>query len=187
MDFNDHSALEGQHAFLSPSNYHWVNYDDQKLRARWSTIRAARKGVALHEYAATAITLGRKQPKNRDTVNMYINDAIGFKMTCEQMLFYSPNAFGTVDAISFFRNTLRIHDLKTGMTKTSFMQLRVYAALFCLEYSVDPFDIKMEFRIYQNEEVLIEEGDPEEVSFIMDRFEELDMAIEALKNEEGSL
>jgi hypothetical protein len=67
------------------------------------------------------------------------------------------------------------------------MQLRVYAALFCLEYVIDPFDINMEFRIYQNDEILIEEGDPEEISFIMDRIVDLDNDIELLKDEEGRL
>ena len=27
MIFNKHSALEGQHAFLGASKYHWINYD----------------------------------------------------------------------------------------------------------------------------------------------------------------
>ena len=31
MNFNKHSDLEGCHAFLSASKYHWINYDDEKL------------------------------------------------------------------------------------------------------------------------------------------------------------
>ena len=31
MNFNNHSRLEGQHAFLGASNYHWINYDEAKL------------------------------------------------------------------------------------------------------------------------------------------------------------
>jgi hypothetical protein len=34
--FNKHSNLAGQHAFLSASKYHWVNYTDQKLDASFT-------------------------------------------------------------------------------------------------------------------------------------------------------
>jgi hypothetical protein len=187
MNFNDHSAIVGQHAFLSASSPAWVNYDEQKLRARWSTVRAAARGTALHDFARTAIQLGIKQSRSKTTLCMYINDAIGFKMKCEQLLYYSPNAFGTTDAISFRKGVLRIHDLKTGLVKTSFRQLEIYAAYFCLEYCIDPYEITMEFRIYQNDEILVLKGDPEQIEFIMDRTIELDLAVEALKEEEGML
>jgi hypothetical protein len=118
---------------------------------------------------------------------MYVNDAIGYKMACEQILYYSDNAFGTADTISFRKNILRIHDLKTGITKTSFRQLEVYAAYFCLEYAVNPYDIVIELRIYQNDEVHIQMGDPEVIDYIMDKTVEFDMRVEQLKNEEGML
>jgi hypothetical protein len=41
MNFNEHSTLVGQHAFLSASYYHWINYDDQKLVARWNSSKSA--------------------------------------------------------------------------------------------------------------------------------------------------
>ena len=31
VNFNNHYNLEGQHAFLSASNYHWINYDEEKI------------------------------------------------------------------------------------------------------------------------------------------------------------
>ena len=31
MNWNRHSDLEGSHAFLSASKYHWINYDADKL------------------------------------------------------------------------------------------------------------------------------------------------------------
>ena len=31
MNFAKHSNLEGQHAFLSASGYHWINYSEDKL------------------------------------------------------------------------------------------------------------------------------------------------------------
>ena len=181
MLFNDHSSLEGQHAFLSPSNYHWINYDDEKLETRWRKARAHILGTQLHEFAHNAIKLGIKLPKSQKTLNLYVNDAIGYKMACEQALLYSDNAFGTADAISFRRNTLRIHDLKTGVTPASFKQLHVYAALFCLEYNYSPFEINMELRIYQKNEVLIDLPDPDEIKRIMDRIVDFDIKIELLK------
>lgn len=183
MDFNEHSTLEGQHAFLGASNYHWVNYTDEKLRLRWLSSKNAVRGTRLHDFAHNAIKLGIKQPRNAKAMNRYVNDAIGFKMTSEQPLFYSENAFGTADTICFRRNVLRIHDLKTGLGKASVHQLEVYAALFCLEYSVDPFTITMEFRIYQGTEVQVFDGDPEVVAKIMDKIIIFDQQIEALKEE----
>jgi hypothetical protein len=102
-------------------------------------------------------------------------------MTCEQTLFYSTNCFGTADTISFRRNKLRIHDLKTGITATSEKQLEVYAALFCLEYGVDPSTIGIELRIYQRDEIRIFEPNPEIIYSIMDTIVEFDNYIEAIK------
>ena len=185
MIFNDHSALEGQHAFLSPSNYHWINYDDEKLAQRWRRARAHILGSQLHEFAFNAIKLGIKLPKSKKTLNLYVNDAIGFKMSCEQPLRYSENAFGTADAISFRTNLLRIHDLKTGITPASFRQLEVYAALFCLEYGYSPYEIRIELRIYQKDEVLTHLPEADEIQRIMDRIVDFDMKIEMLKEREG--
>ena len=184
MKFNVHSALAGQHAFLSPSNYHWINYTDQKLQARYISSVAARRGVDLHEYAQRAITLGIKQARTKETINQYINDAIGLKMRTEQVLFYSYNCFGTADTISFRKGMLRIHDLKTGMTKTSHHQLEVYVALFCLEYNVSPYDINIELRIYQNNEILVHVPDPEQIIRIMDKIIFFDQQIEQMKEED---
>ena len=75
--------------------------------------------------------------------------SIGFKLTPEQVLYYSSNCFGTADAISFKDKFLRIHDLKTGVIPAHVEQLEIYAALFCLEYKVKPQDIGMELRLYQ--------------------------------------
>lgn len=185
MIFNEHSVLAGKHAFLSPSTYHWINYTDQKLDARWASARAATRGTALHEYARQAIFLGIKQAKTHQTLNQYINDAIGYRMNVEQPLFYSPNCFGTADTISFRKNFLRVHDLKTGISPASHSQLEVYVAIFCLEYNVSPFDIGIELRIYQNNEINIHIPDPEKILFIMDKIIMFDLRIEELK--EGDL
>lgn len=183
MNFNAHSALAGKHAFLSPSNYHWINYNEQKLTAKWYLSAAAAQGTALHEYAQQAIRLRIKQPKSNKTIYAYINDAIGYKMKPEQPLYYSDNCFGTADAISFYKNKLRIHDLKTGRSKTSEHQLEVYAALFCLEYGLSPYNIEIELRIYQNDEVYIFNPSPDVILEIMDTIIEFDRHIEFLKEE----
>lgn len=181
MNFNTHSALTGKHAFLSPSTYHWINYSEQKLEARWNSAVAAARGSALHEYAQKAIELGIKQAKTKETINMYVNDAIGYKMNVEQVLFYSYNCFGTADSISFRKNFLRIHDLKTGITATSFNQLVVYAAIFCLEYEMSPFDIQIELRIYQNNEIKVNIPEPEFIVRVMEKIVLFDRMIEMMK------
>lgn len=181
MNFKDHSGLFGNHAFLSPSNYHWIAYTDQKLEARFISAMAARRGTELHAFARDAIRLGIKLPKSPKTLNMYVNDAIGYKMNVEQGLYYSSNCFGHADTISFRRNMLRVHDLKTGITATSVHQLEVYAALFCLEYGFSPFDINMELRIYQNDEVREYDPHPNVILAIMDKIILFDKQIEILK------
>lgn len=212
MVFEKHSELAGRHAFLSPSNYHWVNYSEAKLEERYLKAQAVERGTELHAYACDAIRLNRFQPRNKDTVNMYVNDAIGFKMTPEQPLFYSWNCFGTADAISYTKGMLRIHDLKTGETEANMLQLKLYAALFCLNYQhmvqelrkngksdldiagqlqvstrelhFDPEQMHgIELRIYQSGEVRIENPDPAEIKDLMDIIVASDRVIRNMKAE----
>ena len=89
MNFNTHSELEGLHAFLGGSNYHWINYDEEKLYNSYSNYLAALKGTQLHEFAKTCILMNQRLEDVPKTLNMYVNDAIGFKMRPEQMLYYS--------------------------------------------------------------------------------------------------
>jgi len=181
MNFNKHLNLEGLHAFLSASKYHWINYDENKLAITFDNYLAAQMGTRKHEYAAESIRLGQKLPKNKQTLNMYVNDAIGYNMTPEQPLYYSENCFGTADAISFKQKFLRIHDLKTGSSPASVKQLEVYAALFCLEYNVNPNDIKIELRLYQNDEVLIHIPVQEDILYIMNKIIVFDRQIDKMK------
>lgn len=183
MNFNRHSELNGRHAFLSASKYHWVNYSDEKLEAVYSTALAAKKGTELHNFAAEAIRLGIKLPRTPKTLNMYVNDAIGYRMIPEQVLCYSANAFGTADAISFRKNLLRISDLKTGINPANMLQLEIYAAFFCLEYQYRPGEIDILLRIYQNDEVVEHEPDVDSIAHIMDRIITADRRIEELKME----
>lgn len=183
MIFNRHSGLEGQHAFLGASNYHWINYDEEKLKKSYANYIAKEKGTRLHAFASECINLGIKLPKSKKTLNMFVNDAIGYKMNSEQVLLYSENAFGTADAISFKNDLLRIHDLKTGAIPASMHQLEVYAALFCLEYRTKPTEIGMELRIYQADDILIEQPEPEAVAQIIDKIIIFDKCINSIKED----
>lgn len=183
MNFKKHSDLEGRHAFLSASKYHWINYDEEKLSDTYLKYLATQRGTELHAFACQCIRLGVKLPRTRKTLNMYVNDAIGYKMTPEQPLYYSENCFGTADAISFNKNLLRIHDLKTGVSPTSMHQLEIYAALFCLEYRKQPQDIDMELRIYQSGEVYVHEPPSDDILEIMDKIILFDKRIEEIEME----
>lgn len=183
MNFNKHFELEGKHAFLSPSQYHWINYDEDKLLSSYMNYKAKERGTRLHAFAKECIELGIKLPKSNKTLNMYVNDAIGYKMTPEQPLYFSENCFGTADAISFKSNLLRIHDLKSGSTPASMNQLLVYSALFCLEYEYDPNDISFELRIYQADEVLVHTPEVEEILPIISKIVEFDKVLKKYKEE----
>ena len=183
MNFNKHSGLEGAHAFLSASKYHWVNYDDAKMANAFITWQAAQRGTELHEFAKRCIELKQKLPRTQKTLNMYVNDGIGYRMTPEQVLFYSENCFGTADTISFKSGKLRIHDLKTGVSHASMMQLSIYAALFCLEYRMKPGEISYELRIYQNDDVQIYIPEVDEIAHIIDRIITFDKLISRLREE----
>lgn len=180
MKFNTH-RLEGAHAFLAPSKYAWVGYDEEKLEGVYSTWKLSQLGTELHELAANLIDLRVKLPKNTKTLNMYVNDGIGYRMHTEVCFFYSFNCFGTADTALFSNNLLRIHDYKSGKTLASMQQLRIYAALFCLEYSYSPRDIDIELRIYQLDQVMIEVPEPEDILYIMDKITLFDKRIEEIK------
>lgn len=183
MIFNSHSHVAGLHAFLSPSKYHWIKYDVDKLDRVFTQAMAAKRGDDLHALAHQMIKLGVRPKSTPTTFNMYVNDAIGYRMTPEQILYFSPNCYGTCDTIDFRKNKLRIHDLKTGVTQTSFHQLEVYAALFCLEYGPKPFDIEMELRIYQNDDVRIHTPDADDIMHIMEKIKLFDKRLRMLREE----
>lgn len=187
MIFNEHYRLKGQHAFLGSSKYQWLNYDPEKVANAYSNFLASQRGTELHDFAARCIKLKQKLPKSKKTLNAYVNDAIGFRMTPEQILYYSDNCFGTADAICFDEKNgfLRIHDLKTGVIPAHMEQLLIYNALFCLEYRIKPSQIKIEDRIYQSDMVTIATPLPEEISDIMNKIVNFDKIIDKIKSEVG--
>lgn len=183
MNFNRHSNLEGQHAYLSASKYHWLNYDDDKLRDSYRNFLAAQRGTELHDFAARCIRLGQKLPKSTKTLNQYVNDAIGYGMTPELPLYFSDNCFGTADAIVYRNGLLRIHDLKTGVIPAHMEQLMIYAGLFFLEYGMKPEKTQMELRIYQSDTVLVDEPTADDILPIMDKIVHFDKVLNELKQE----
>ena len=187
MKFHDHKNLEGSHAVFTASQSSWLRYDDDKIIEAYLNRKAAEMGTRLHEWAAETIKLGLKQPKSKKTIYAYVNDAIGFKMEPEVVLFYSDRFFGTADAICFRDGILRIHDLKTGKIgkiESHMEQLKVYAALFCLEYKVKPGDIQIELRVYKNDEIISWKPTAEDIVPIMDKIVHLDKLLDKLDREE---
>lgn len=147
-------------------------------------MRAALEGVEQHRYAAICIEEGIVQDDEKSTVGLYINQCIQFRMQPEVVLFYSPNAFGTVDAIAYRYRVLRISDLKTGATRVSEHQLEVYAALFCLEYEIDPFSLRgIELRLYKDGKVFLYDADPAYIKGIMDKIVQFDAILNQLREE----
>lgn len=181
MIFNRHDKLEGLHAPFGASKSSWLRYDDKKVIEVYRNMQAAEMGTKLHQWAKDTIDLGMKQPRSKKTIYAYINDAIGFKMDTEVVLFYSERFFGTADAISFRNNMLRIHDLKTGSRPVKMEQLEIYAALFCLEYKIKPGDIDIELRVYQNDDILVHNPTAEDILPIMDKIVHLNKLLENIE------
>lgn len=208
MIFEQHDKLKGRHAFLSPSQPHWLNYSDDQLYQRYISGYSQAMGTSLHALAETLIANGLKLKKGdkltvlshllsdgipREVIDMdriynnfmtYVNDGVGFRLTPEQILYYSDTCFGTADCISFKNNFLRIHDYKSGTTPAKMEQLMIYAALFCLEYKVKPGEIKTELRIYQNDEIIICNPTAEDILPIMDVIIRFSKRIEEYSEEE---
>ena len=184
MQFNSHKILEGLHAPFSPSQPSWLRYDDNKAIESYFNKQAAEIGTKLHEWAKNTIDLGIKQQKSKKTLCAYVNDAIGYRMSTEVVLYYSDRFFGTADAISCRDNFLRIHDLKTGKCPVHMEQLMIYAALFCLEYKVKPGTIGMELRIYQNDDIYICNPTAEDIVPIIDKIVHLNKILDKIESRE---
>lgn len=167
MIWNEHSELVGQHAPFGASQHAWVRYDDEKFIEVYKNKKAAPMGTRLHAFAAEAISLRRKL-EGEDSLAMFVRDSIDFKMRPEQPLWYSPRFGGTADAISYRRGILRIFDLKTGKNEADIEQLQIYAAYFCLEYKIQPKNIKsIILRLYQFDKITEEIADRELIHDLM--------------------
>lgn len=210
MKWNDHEKLRGLHAFLGASQFRWITWDDEKLIQRYYSSFASDIGTALHDLAQSLIK--NKIKLTLEDTNLieltlvkagfprgsfdsekilhnllpYVNDAIGFRMDTEVILYYSPYSFGTADAIKYddLSKKLRIHDYKSGGTPAHMEQLEIYAALFCLEYNVDPFELKdIELRIYQNYSIPTEKAESERIKQVMHLIIENDRKLKKLRED----
>ena len=183
MNFNKHYNLVGEHAILSASKYSWLNKNDEELANWYATEKAAERGTRLHAIAAELISEGIRVQGTKTTFARYVNDAIGFKMTPEQVLYYSPYCFGTADAICYNEkdHVLLIHDLKTGNTPAHMEQLIVYSALFYLEYHIKPESNKTILRLYQNGNITEYIPDYMEIEKVMDTIIKNDNYIKMFK------
>lgn len=187
MQFNEHARLNGRHAFLSPSQYHWINYDADRLRTRYKTSQAAMEGTDQHYYAAEAISLREWQADETTTLGLYVNECIRHAMHPEVVLYYSDNCFGTADAIDLVGSTLKIFDLKTGVSRTSEKQLEVYAAIACIEYGWDPYSLEYDLRIFQFGEARCYTTEPETIQAIIEKIIAFDIEIDHIREELAEL
>lgn len=176
--------MENKHSFLSASKPSWTNDDDEKFVSRYLNHLAVLKGIRLHALAAEMIRMRIRAEPTGQTFNTYVNDCIGWRMTPEQVLYYSDYAFGTADAIGYMPNVLRVSDFKSGISHTTVRQLEVYVAYFCLEYKFRPFEFDaIEMRIYQNDEVRLYDADPDDIFHIMDRIVTFSKKIKEIRSE----
>lgn len=210
IKWNDHHELEGTHAFLGASKYQWLNYTNDILVERYNNSFAQEIGTIIHELASmlikNKIKINKQDkhmidikmaenfiPKTAYNVNFilnvlvpFVNDAIGFRMDSEVILFYDFLCYGTADVIKYFdvQHILRIHDLKTGVSQASFKQLIIYAALFYIEYKISPFENKTILRLYQNlnlTEEMIQKLKADNID-ISDDYLELEVPAEIVKD-----
>lgn len=213
MNFNRHFDKEGKHAIFSASSWRWLNDDNENLIRRLCVNYAQMIGTILHEVACKhikyRIKLNKYDKKNvmlelltngvpgividsidfnvkYENLMTYVNDCIGFRMHPEVVLYYSDNFFGTTDAISYDENAriLRINDYKSGETPAHIEQLEIYAALFCLEYRIKPYEIaETELRIYQSNEVLYHNPEPDEIKEVADKIVSFDKFLKQIEQE----
>lgn len=201
--FNHPEVKEGMHAIISPSRHILKpDYTKEQFENYIRSSYATTIGTSIHELCSQLIDEGIRLdtenetrkfiehklhqdhiPRNLvdatnyiPTVMLYVNDAIGYGLTTEQVLKYSDFAFGTADAIRYNPNTskLRIHDLKTGKIQASLDQLVSYAALFFLEYHVKPQDVETTICIYQNGDILTGLPKASDILPIMTKIKQLD-------------
>jgi len=205
MNWNQHRNLEGSHAFLSASKYSWLSKTNEEIVQSYTNSFSQAIGTLSHAFAADYIRFREKLRKGDSrtlkmdlmrkgipeyaidirafypTVMQYVNDSIDFMMDPEVLLYYSDLCFGTADSIQVSNGLLRIHDLKTGSTVAKIDQLKIYAALFYLEYGQKPERLRTELRIYQSDDIIVHEPEVDEIREVMDAIVEKDRVLQKLK------
>jgi hypothetical protein len=205
MNWNQHRNLEGSHAFLSASKYSWLSKTNEEIVQSYTNSFSQSIGTLSHAFAADYIRFREKLKKGDSrtlkmdlmrkgipeyaidiraffpTVMQYVNDSIDYMMDPEVLLYYSDLCFGTADSIQVSNGVLRIHDLKTGSTVAKIDQLKIYAALFYLEYGQKPERLRTELRIYQSDDIIVHEPEVDEIREVMDAIVEKDRVLQKLK------
>jgi hypothetical protein len=174
---NRHPEIEDRHAIFGGSKYAWTNKTPEENANDIFKDDAAVLGTKLHDLARRHIELDIPMGRSQKTLNLYINHALKYGMVPEVALKASPYHFGKADALSFDKNgKLKIFDLKTGVRPASFRQLEIYAAFFIMEYApmlgINPNDLDIELRIYQNDDVLIGTPSANDIRPIIDNITE---------------
>lgn len=195
MEWIPHWNLQGKHAFLSPSGYSWLGYDEDKMARSYENKQNTARGTALHELASQLIMSKTELAPKKKALNLFVNDCIRDNMSSEVLLYYSDYCFGTADGIKWDadNNELRIYDLKTGVSKPSFKQLDIYAALFCLEYGVNPKKSTIIQRLYQGngyfeqvtvkDKARLEDENDGNIAWIMDHIKKMSKVLQEKEDE----
>ena len=190
---------------MSASKYSWLSKTNEEIVQSYTNSFSQAIGTLSHAFAADYIRFREKLKKGDSrtlkmdlmrkgipeyaidiraffpTVMQYVNDSIDFMMDPEVLLYYSDLCFGTADAIQLSNGILRIHDLKTGSTVAKIDQLKIYAALFYLEYGQKPERLRTELRIYQSDDIIVHEPEVDEIREVMDQIVEKDRVLQKLK------
>ena len=85
---------------------------------------------------------------------------------------------------TILQDIMKFSYLRRIIPEKHFEQLKVYAALFCLEYKQKPAMIDIELRVYKKDEVAICNPDSDEIVHIMNHIVHLDKLLAKIDNEE---
>lgn len=201
MSWNRSLEETPKHAIFSPSSPWWLNDTDEEIVQRYCSSFASSIGTILHDMARKHIEHSVKLVKSDkkyirlslleasipesvitrlpdddifETLMMYVNDCIGYRMIPEQKVEYSELFFGTCDAVRFEEREklLRISDFKSGTSPAKMEQLICYDALYrlqhCQELRIRPEEIRSELRIYQCGEIRLCTPEPDEIISVME-------------------
>jgi len=174
-----HKITSNKETFNSIDEYIFNKYYDQEMDSISKTgnrILSCLKQVT------------KNQPEFIENIRAYVNDAIGYKMYPEVVLYFTDEFFGTTDALIFNEKErlLRVHDLKTGVSIVHVEQLMGYAALFCLEQNIDPLTINYELRIYQGNDILVATPDGNDVKQFVDQYLAFDKEVKIFEGGLGN-
>lgn len=177
LELNEHPEISDLHAPFSPSQNYWLNYDRKKLLEFWKNRKAQQIGTDVHSFAAEQLRQEyyfrennlpySNRHSHRDIFSLFLNHSMDNWMQPEVAVKYSDICWGHADSLAFNlkKRTLYINDLKTGKHPAPMDQLEIYAAIFYAEYKpilqfqhgIDLNDCRTELRIFQNNEVILEE------------------------------